>query len=68
MNLGSAFQCYFTGSLIGADEERAKNFSWGECVWETMGVLEKIGVQHELLRSLLTNVLLMNGLSIFREE
>jgi hypothetical protein len=42
--------------------------SWGKCVWETMRVLEKIGVQHELLRSLLTNVLLMDGLSIFQEE
>jgi glycosyltransferase involved in cell wall biosynthesis len=31
--------------LIGAGWERAKEFSWGKCARETMGVLEKVGVQ-----------------------
>jgi glycosyltransferase involved in cell wall biosynthesis len=31
--------------LIGAGRERAKDFSWAKCARETMGVLEKVGVQ-----------------------
>ena len=31
--------------LIGAGRERAKDFSWEKCTQETMGVLEKVGVQ-----------------------